>query len=512
MNTRADGKTGFAAIVLAAGRSTRFRSARSKLAHGLAGRALIQWPLGALRQLAIEPIIAVVGPAADEVRAVCGDAVRFAIQAEPRGTGDAVLAAAPALGGFRGSALLLYGDLPRLGPATLRRLIDRHRAGGYALTLGTGMLEEPRGWGRIVRDGGRVRAIVEERDASPAERAIREVNVGLYCVRVPLLFDLLRRATPNNAQGEIYLTDIVAVAAADGLEVGDVPVDMREVGQINSRRELAAMEKQIRDEINAGWMDAGVTLLDPNTAYIEPEVRIGADTVIGPNVQLRGRTALGARCRVDGSALITDSLIGDNVHLKFGVVITEAEIGARAEIGPFAHLRPRTRLGEAVHIGNFVETKNARLGRRSKANHLTYLGDADVGSDTNVGAGTITCNYDGFDKYRTVIGDRVQVGSDTTLVAPVEVGDDAYIATATTVRRNVAPGALAFNPRQQSERTGWVAGFRARKTVSEPVRKPVASSARKRRKPGAAGKKKGKRKKAKGKRQKVGEGRGTFAF
>ena len=466
------------AVVLAAGRSTRFRSARSKLVHPLAGRAIIDWVLGALRAAGVAPIAVVIAPESGEVRAACGSGVEFAIQHEPRGTGHAVQAAEAALRGFDGSVLVLYGDLPMLRAETLRRAIATHRTAGAAVTLLTATVDHPQGWGRIIRGGdGAVCAIVEERDASPAERAVREVNVGVYCVRVPLLFELLRQVTPNNAQGEIYLTDIIARAAAAGLPIADATVDVAEVAQINSRGELAAMEKAVRDQINSKWMEAGVTLEDPDTAYIGADVTIGRDTVVGPNVQLRGRTTIGDGCRIDGSAYVVDSVIGDGTHLRFGVVITGSQIGARCVIGPFANLRARTRLADEVHIGDFVETKNAALGAGTKANHLAYLGDAEIGEATNIGAGTITCNYDGFAKHRTVIGDRVQVGSDSTLVAPVTVGDDAYVATATTVRRDVSPGALAFNPRDQQERSGWVAAFRARQGAAPPAApaKPAAA-------------------------------------
>jgi bifunctional UDP-N-acetylglucosamine pyrophosphorylase / glucosamine-1-phosphate N-acetyltransferase len=474
-----DGAGQIGAVVLAAGRSTRFRSTRSKLIHRLAGREIIRWLLDALHAADVAPVVAVVAPDADELRVACGPTVRFAVQSEPRGTGHAVLAAESALQGFGGSVLLLNGDLPLLRAETLRRVIERHRAGGSQLTLLTARVSDPYGWGRIVRENGVVRGIVEERDANPAESAIDEVNVGVYCVRVPLLFELLRAVKPNNAQGEIYLTDIVSGAVAAGIPVSDAAVDAVEVGQINSRGELAAMEKTVRMQINAKWMEAGVTFEDPDTAYVGPDVTIGRDTTIGPNVHLRGRTTVGERCQLDGSAFVTDSSIGDGVHLRFGVVITESEIGARCQIGPFAHLRPKTRLADDVHIGDFVETKNAVLGRGTKANHLAYLGDAEIGREGNIGAGTITCNYDGFEKHRTVIGDRVQVGSDCTLVAPVEIGDDAYVATATTVRRNVRPGVLVFNPRDQKERAGWVAAFRARKTgaAAKPKKKQAKISA-----------------------------------
>jgi bifunctional UDP-N-acetylglucosamine pyrophosphorylase/glucosamine-1-phosphate N-acetyltransferase len=462
------------AVVLAAGRSTRFRSARSKLVHPLAGRPVIDWVLGALRSLAVEPVVTVVGPESDELRDTCGAGIGFAVQQEPRGTGHAVLAAESATADFDGSLLLLYGDLPLLRAETLARLCEAHRAGGGALSLLTATVADPFGWGRIERRGGVVSGIVEQRDATPEQQAIREVNVGVYCVRRDLLFELLHEVRPNNAQNEIYLTDIVAGAVARGVSITAVPVDVAEVGQINSRGELAGVEQLVRARINAEWMAAGVTLEDPATTYIGPEVTIGADTVLGPNTHLRGRTTIGARCRVDGSAYITASALADDVHLKFGVVLTEARIGAHCQIGPFAHLRPGTQLAEHVHIGDFVETKNARLGRGSKANHLAYLGDAEIGREVNIGAGTITCNYDGFSKQKTIIGDRVQVGSDSTLVAPVTIGDDAYLATATTVRSDVAAGALVFNRRVKVERRGWVAAFRARKTgAAAPAAKPA---------------------------------------
>lgn len=461
--------TPIGAIVLAAGRSTRFRSARSKLAHELGGRPMVRWLLDALERARVAPVVVVVAPDGAEVRAACaapvsgGAAAVFAVQREPRGTGDAALAAATALRGFSGSVLVLNGDLPLLRPESIRRVVETHREAGAGLTVLTAKVVDPYGWGRILRRDGRVIGIVEERDASAAERALGEVNVGVYCARVPLLFELLRGLSPDNAQGEIYLTDIVGRAARAGETIADAAVDAAEVQQINSRGELAAVEKIVRRRVNAEWMAAGVTMEDPETTYVGPDATIGADTFVGPNVHLRGRTSIGSGCRLDGSAFITDSIVADGVHLRFGVVLTGAEVGARCQIGPFAHLRPRTRLGEDVHIGDFVETKNAVLGRGVKANHLAYLGDAEVGQGSNIGAGTITCNYDGFDKYRTVIGERVQVGSDSTLVAPVVLGDDAYVATATTVRRDVSSGALVFNPRGQEERAGWVEDFRKKK-------------------------------------------------
>jgi bifunctional UDP-N-acetylglucosamine pyrophosphorylase / glucosamine-1-phosphate N-acetyltransferase len=449
-------------MVLAAGRSVRFRSARSKLTHPLGGRPLIQWPLATLRELGVDPIVVVVGPQAEALEELCGPGVMFAYQVEPRGTGHAALMTAPILEDFSGDILILNGDVPFVRADTLRQLVDAHHQAGSRLTLATALLDDPHGWGRIVRSGGAVRRIVEERDTSPAERELHEVNVGLYCVAAGTLFPLLEKITPDNVQGELYLTDLVEHALGSGVSITDVRVDAAEVAQVNSRGELAAMERTLRMRISTTWMEAGVTIEDLETTYIEPGVVIGRDTVIGPNVQLKGRTAIGTNCRLDGTALLNDARLGDDVHVKFAVVIDDAEVGHRCQIGPFAQLRPGTRLGEEVQIGNFVETKQTTLAARAKANHLAYLGDAEFGRETNVGAGTITCNYDGFRKHRTVVGERVQIGSDTQLVAPVTVGDDAYIATGTTVREDVPPGALVFNRKEDIRREGWVARWRAR--------------------------------------------------
>jgi len=297
---------------------------------------------------------------------------------------------------------------------------------------------------------------VEEKDATAAQRQIREVNAGVYVAAPQFLFAALQEVKNDNRQAEYYLPDIAAIALREGEKIATFGVDdPGEMMGINSREELARMEKTLQERINRKWMAAGVTLKDPDTTYIEEGVSIGKDTVVGPNSHLRGRTVVGEACEIDGSAYLTDAEIGDRVHLKFAVVLTSCRVDRGAIIGPFAHLRPGTALGPNVHIGNFVETKEAQLGEGTKANHLTYLGDVTIGRDSNIGAGTITCNYDGFQKYRTRIGDRVQVGSDTTLVAPISLGDDVYVATATTVRHDIPAGALVFNERQERTRQGW---------------------------------------------------------
>jgi bifunctional UDP-N-acetylglucosamine pyrophosphorylase/glucosamine-1-phosphate N-acetyltransferase len=385
------------------------------------------------------------------------------MQLERRGTGHAVAVSAQALADFDGDLLLVYGDLPFLRPETFKNLAAVHQNAGAAVSLLTETVDNPNSFGRILRGpAGEVLGIIEERDCTPEQRAIGEINVGVYCVDARFLFAALRRLQPNNAQAELYLTDVVAIARTDGAIIAAAPASHGEGAQISDRLDLAERERSLRQAINRRWMTEGVTLEDPATTYIGPDVSIGQDTVLGPNVTLRGRTTIGARCRIEGSALITDSEVGDDVYIKFGVVISSSWLAERVIVGPFAQLRPASRLGPGVHIGDFVETKNAVLGEGAKANHLAYLGDAEIGPGTNIGAGTITCNYDGFEKSKTVIGARVQVGSDSQLIAPVTVGDDAYIATGTTIRKDVAAGALAFNPKPQHERAGWVEGKRKR--------------------------------------------------
>jgi len=452
------------AVVLAAGLGTRMKSQQAKVLHRLGGKPLIAYPLTALRQIGVDPIVVVVGYQADEVKEACVPfGARFALQKEQRGTGHATRMAASVLKDFEGDLLLIYGDLPFLRPQTFNGLIRAHQRAKAAVSLLTETVADPTSFGRIVRDGrGQVEGIVEDRDCSAEQRAIREINVGVYCADSRFLFESLKKLKTGNAQGEYYLTDIIAMARQKGLAIAAAPATLGEGAQISSRADLAALEAVQRQRIHAHWMAEGVTLIDPSTTYIGPDVEIGQDTVIGPNVTLMGQTRVGAGCRFDGSAFITDCRIDAGVHIKFGVVMSESEIGREALIGPFAQIRPATSLGERVHIGNFVETKKATVGAGTKANHLAYLGDTDIGADTNIGAGTITCNYDGFRKHQTIIGARVQVGSDSQLVAPVRIGDDAYIATGTTVRDDVPAGALVFNVKRDLVREGWVAARRAK--------------------------------------------------
>ena len=445
-------------ILLAAGQGTRMKSDLPKVLHSLGGKALFLHALETAQRLGPERVAVVVGHGADAVRqAYNGNGVAWAIQDKQLGTGHAVLCAQEAFNGFAGEVVILSGDVPLIQENTLRAMIERHRRRNAAATLLTAVLEDPKGYGRILRDDqSNLTGIVEEKDASEAQRKICEVNAGVYVASAPYLFAALSSVKNNNQQGEYYLPDIVAVGLDQGLTIETVTAeDPREMMGVNSREELAFMEKNLRQSINKKWLLAGVTLKDPDTTYIDEGVTIGKDTVIGPNTQLRGKTIIGERCQIDGSAFLTDAEIGDEVHLRFSVVMTGCRVERGAIIGPFAHLRPGTDLGPNVHIGNFVEAKEAKLGEGTKANHLSYLGDVTIGRDTNIGAGTITCNYDGFHKYKTNIGDRVQVGSDTTLVAPISLGDDVYVATASTVRHDIPAGALVYNPREERVREGW---------------------------------------------------------
>jgi bifunctional UDP-N-acetylglucosamine pyrophosphorylase/glucosamine-1-phosphate N-acetyltransferase len=445
-------------ILMAAGQGTRMKSRLPKVLHPLAGKPLFLHTLGTALRLEPSRVVVVIGHGAETVRqAYAPGGVTWIVQEKQLGTGHAVQCARESFRDFIGDVVILSGDVPLIREETLWRMINTHREGHAALTLMTALLDEPTGYGRVLRDArGKIAGIVEEPDATEAQKRIREVNAGLYVAAPEFVFPALNKICNHNRQGEYYLPDVLKIGLDEKRAIATVQVDdSGEMKGVNTREELAAMEKTLQERINRKWMEAGVTLKDPQTIYIEEGVTLGKDTVIGPNTHLRGRTVIGERCQIDGSAYLTDAELEDEVHLLFSVVITSSRIASGAIVGPFAHLRPGTSLGRNVHIGNFVEAKQATIGEGTKANHLTYLGDCTIGRETNIGAGTITCNYDGFNKYRTSIGDRVQVGSDTTLIAPVSLGDDVYVATATTVRHDVPAGALVFNERREAVREGW---------------------------------------------------------
>ncbi|NJC87454.1 MAG: bifunctional UDP-N-acetylglucosamine diphosphorylase/glucosamine-1-phosphate N-acetyltransferase GlmU [Desulfuromonas sp.] len=447
-----------AAVILAAGQGTRMKSALPKVLHEVAGQPLLAHVIAAARLAGAGRTVVVVGHGAEQVKtAFASTEVVFALQAQQLGTGHALQCAAPALAGFAGELLLLCGDVPLLRGETLIALLDHHRAQQATVTVLTAELADPRGYGRIIRGTNGVERIVEEKDATPSERAVREINTGIYAFTAPRVFKLLTGLTNDNAQGEYYLTDVIVAARASGEKVAALAVArVEEAMGINDRVQLAEAGKEMRARINEGHMRAGVTLVDPATTYIEAEVTIGPDTVVHPGVHLRGRTAIGRNCEIEPGVIVTDSSLADRVHVKAGSVLNQSTVGADTDIGPMAHLRPGTVLAGENKIGNFVETKKAAIGKGSKASHLTYLGDAEIGAGVNVGCGTITCNYDGVNKHVTVIEDEVFVGSDVQFVAPVRIGKGSLIGAGSTITRDVPADALAITRAEQKVIEGWV--------------------------------------------------------
>jgi bifunctional UDP-N-acetylglucosamine pyrophosphorylase / glucosamine-1-phosphate N-acetyltransferase len=461
MGPQRNGLGNLAAMVLCAGKGTRMKSERAKVLHALLGRPLCHYPISRALELDADPVVVVVGHQAEVVKGAIEGAfphapISFVLQAEQRGTAHAVQCALEALKGHEGPVLILYGDVPLLRGETLAELIDAFGATKGPLAMVTALPPEPKGYGRIIREGGRVSRVVEEKDATAAERAIGETNAGIYLVEAKFLHSALSRVGTSNAQRELYLTDIVELAAKAG-EVAVVKAGWEETAGVNELSELAQRAAVLQRRINSEHMRRGVTIEHPETTFIEDGVEIGPDTVIGPMVTIRQGCEIGAGARLGQGSVLTKSTIADGVEIKPYSVLEEAIIGPRCVIGPFARLRPGTVLGERVHIGNFVETKKARIGEGSKANHLSYLGDAKLGSGVNVGAGTITCNYDGEQKHTTVLGDGVFIGSDTQLVAPVTVGAGAYVGAGSTITEDVPPMGLALSRAPQVVKQGWAA-------------------------------------------------------
>jgi bifunctional UDP-N-acetylglucosamine pyrophosphorylase/glucosamine-1-phosphate N-acetyltransferase len=383
--------------------------------------------------------------------------VQFARQEPQLGTGHALLQAEGPLAGAVGTVVLLSGDVPLLTPATLRTLIERHVEAGAAATVLTADVEDPTGYGRIERRDGTIAAIVEHKDASPEQRQIREINSGIYAFDLAPLFDALRRIGSANAQGEYYLPDLIGIYRDRGLTVETVKVaDAREILGVNDRRELAEMTATLRRKRNDALMASGVTLVDPATAYIGPDVTIGPDTIVHPNVYLEGTTTIGSGCEIQCGVRIVNSTLADGVFVNSYCVITDSQVETGADVGPFAHLRPQSQVGEDAHVGAFVELKKTRLGRGAKAGHLAYLGDATVGEKVNIGAGVITVNYDGKKKHPTTIEDQAFIGSDAQLIAPVTVGRGAYVAAGSSITQDVPAGSLAIGRGRQVNKEGWV--------------------------------------------------------
>ena len=446
-------------VVLAAGKGTRMKSALPKVLHEAAGLSLIEHVLRAAAPLSPRSVTVVVGHEAARVRGALGErpGLAFALQEPQLGTGHAVLQAEPLLEGASGTVVLLSGDVPLLRSETLAALIDRHRTAGAAATVLTARVPDPTGYGRIVRHAGTISAIVEHKDATEEQRRIDEINSGIYAFEAASLFDALKEIGSSNAQGEYYLPDLVTIYRHRGRVVEIVTAgDPAEILGVNSRKELAHVGAILRARRNDALMESGVTIVDPGSAFIGADVTIGRDTTIHPDVHLEGRTSVGANCVIHSGVRIVDSRLADDVIINNFCVITDSTVERGARVGPFAQLRPQSVVGDGAHVGNFVELKKTRMGSGSKANHLAYLGDATIGDKVNVGAGTITCNYDGVSKYPTVIEDGAFIGSDSQLIAPVTIGKGAYVAAGSSITEDVPADALAIARGKQVNKDGWV--------------------------------------------------------
>ena len=454
---RADTHARIAIAIMAAGKGTRLKSKHPKVLHEVGGKPLLAHVIAAAQQV-VQPqdIYVIVGHEADKVReSVQQTGVQFVLQEPQRGTGHALMCASPALTKYE-QVIVLSGDAPLITASTITKLRDFHQQKKAAMTILSAVLENPTGYGRIIRDGGDVKAVVEEKSSTPAQRKIREINSGFYVFSTKPLFENIERLKTDNPHGEYYLTDMAAVLRKAKQRVTAMQTgDASEILGTNTRAELVDQDRKMRHEKCLKLMSEGVTIFYPDSSVIDWDVEVGADTTIEPFVQLLGNTRIGSDCRIHSYSVIQNSRIGDGVLVRPGCVLDEAVVENGAMLGPYSHLRPGSEIGEGAHVGNFVETKKIRLGKKSKANHLTYLGDAEIGDGVNIGAGTITCNYDGVHKHKTIIEDGAFIGSDATLVAPVTIGKGAYVAAASCITEDVPPDSLALGRAKQVVKEGW---------------------------------------------------------
>jgi len=452
-------------VILAAGLGTRMKSRKAKVLHRAGGKALVQHAVDtALRLAPPERIFVVVGYQADEVRkAVTTPGVGFIEQKEQKGTGHALMVGREALAGLDGHLAIVYGDGPLLRAETLRQLIATEEASGGAGTLLSAIMDDPTGYGRVIRDGqGHAIAVVEQKAGTPEQLAIREANMGIYCYRADLFWKHVGEIQTNNPACEYYLTDMVEILHRAGHSMNVMTIaDFKECLGINNRVELAEVDRIFRDRKVRELMLEGVTIEKPETVTVDADVRIGIDTVIEPFAQILGNTTIGENCRIGACAIVQDSQIADEVEVGPFTMVGTSRVGRGAHVGPFARLRLENDVAEGAHIGNFVELKKTRMGAGAKANHLAYLGDSQIGAETNIGAGTITCNYDGSRKHPTRIGEGSFVGSNSTLVAPIEIGAGAYIGAGSVITEPVPADALAIGRARQVVKEGWASKRRA---------------------------------------------------
>ena len=456
-----------AVVIMAAGKGTRLKSRRPKVLHEIGGKPLLAHVIAAATKVvAAADIYVVIGHEAEQVRtAMAATGVSFVEQAEQRGTGHAIQCAAASIAGYE-NLLVLSGDVPLIRPETIEQLWQFHEAQQAVMTILTAAPADPTGYGRIVRqseDSGEVEAIVEQKALTLKQQSIGEINSGIYAFKTAPLLAHLGKLSDDNANREVILTDMAGMLrAAGGRVVAIQAAETAEVLGANTIADLVALDATLRAATASRLMAAGVTIFRPETCVIDAEVEVAADTVIEPFVQLLGRTRIGTDCLIRSYSVIENCTVGDKVLIRQSCILTDSSVAEGAKIGPFAHLRPGSEIGEDAHVGNFVETKKARLGKGAKANHLSYIGDAEVGEKTNIGAGVITCNYDGVHKHMTRIGKGVFVGSDSTLVAPVTIEDGAYIGAGSCITKDVPAGALAVARARQISKEGWVAAKQAR--------------------------------------------------
>ena len=447
-------------VILAAGLGTRMKSATPKVLHSICGKTLISYVIDAAQSVKPDQIIAVIGPGSDgtQIRdALKGSRVALEVQKEPKGTADALRTACRALARKKGTVLVLNGDTPLVSPSTLEKLLATHKRNSEIISVLSFVAEGSHSYGRVIRKAGKVVSIIEDRDASPEQKKIMEVNSGVYAMELSAL-KLLKEIKVNPGKGEYYLTDIVNIAVRKGLSVGSHLLgEETELTGINTRKDLCMAGIFLRDRVVSGWLEKGVTFIDTKSVFIDPAAEIGRDTAIYPNVVIEGKSSIGSGCVIFPCTRIIDSIIGNGVTIKDSTVVESSVVKDGASVGPFAHLRPGSVIGPSAKIGNFVEIKKSVIGTGAKASHLSYIGDAEIGDNVNIGAGTITCNYDGVNKHKTVVEEGSFIGSDTQLVAPVRVGKGAYVGAGSTITKDVPPLALAVSRTPQRNLKGWAA-------------------------------------------------------
>ncbi len=447
-------------LILAAGKGTRMNSSIPKVVHPILKKPMINYVLHSVQSLKPKKTFMVVGykkELIEKAASVSNSSVEYVYQKQQRGTGHAVRISKTALAGFKGNLLILSGDCPGISSATLKKLIKKHSESKSSISLISSAVNKPRGYGRIVRDNFRnIQKIVEEKDASNEERKIDEINSGIYCVKTDFLWSSLDKLKSGNKQNEYYLPDIIENAVKNGRKVSVLKLtNSEEILGINNREELARQENLIRQSIIKKLQKKGVTVVDPATTYISPDVKIGKDTVIHPATYIYGKTNIGAGCEIGPNVHIENSVLNNSVEIRFSSFLNDCFVDEKVVVGPFAHLRPEAKVGKNAKIGNFVEIKKSEIGDGSKVPHLSYIGDASLGKEVNIGAGSITCNYDGINKHRTVIGDNVFIGSDSMLVAPIVIGKGSTTAAGSTITKDVEEFSLAIERNQQKTIKGW---------------------------------------------------------